>query len=141
MDGSRIPVIRLAGNFLVSIQVEMTDHMLAQLKEDVANAVDTGRASGLVIDVAGIETMDSFISRSICDLALIARLMGVQTVLCGIRPAVAVTLAEMGIDLRGVPSALDLDDAVALLERTRIDAARTEDEEETEAAGQPVVGE
>ncbi len=115
MDGIRIPVIRLAGNLLVSIQVEMTDRVLAKLKDDVASAVDSSGASGLVIDVAGIETMDSFISRSICDLALVARLMGVPTVLCGIRPAVAVTLAEMGINLRGVPNVLDLDDAVSLL--------------------------
>ncbi len=114
MDGPAIPVIHLAGRLLVSIQVEMTDRLLARIKEDVANAIDRGGASGLVIDVAGIETMDSFISRSICDLALIARLMGVPTVLCGIRPAVAITLSEMGIDLRGVPSALNVDDAVAL---------------------------
>ena len=114
MDGPRIPVIHLSGRLLVSIQVEMTDRLLARLKDDVAKAIDRGGASGLVIDVAGIETMDSFISRSICDLALIARLMGVPTVLCGIRPAVAITLSEMGIDLRGVPSALDVDEAVAL---------------------------
>ena len=114
MDGPRIPIIHLAGRLLVSIQVEMTDHLLTQLKEDVANAIDRTGGAGLVIDVAGIEVMDSFISRSICDLALIARLMGVPTVLCGIRPAVAITLSEMGIDLRGVPSALDVDDAVAL---------------------------
>jgi rsbT antagonist protein RsbS len=114
VDGPRIPVINLAGRLLVSIQVEMTDRLLARLKEDVATAIDRGGASGLVIDVAGIETMDSFISRSICDLALIAKLMGVPTVLCGIRPAVAITLCEMGIDLRGVPSALNVDDAVAL---------------------------
>src|SRR5512133_994330 len=114
MDGPRIPVIHLSGRLLVSIQVEMTDRLLARLKDDVAEAIDRGGASGLVIDVAGIETMDSFISRSICDLALIARLMGVPTVLCGIRPAVAITLSEMGIDLRGVPSALDVDHAVAL---------------------------
>ena len=114
MDGPRIPVIHLSGRLLVSIQVEMTDHLLARLKEDVANAIDRTGGAGLVIDVAGIEVMDSFISRSICDLALIARFMGVPTVLCGIRPAVAITLSEMGIDLRGVPSALDVDDAVAL---------------------------
>lgn len=114
MDGTAIPVIHLAGRLLVSIQVEMTDRLLARLKDDVASAIDQGGASGLVIDVAGIETMDSFISRSICDLALIARVMGVPTVLCGIRPAVAITLSEMGIDLRGVPSALNVDDAVAL---------------------------
>lgn len=114
MNGSRIPVIHLAGRLLVSIQVEMTDRVLSALKEDVANAIDRSGAKGLVIDVAGIAMMDSFISRSICDLALVARLMGVPTVLCGIRPAVAFTLSEMGIDLRGIPSALDVDQAIAL---------------------------
>lgn len=114
MDGPRIPIIHVSGRLLVSIQIEMTERLLTRLKEDVANAIDRGGASGLVIDVAGIEAMDSFISRSICDLALIARLMGVPTVLCGIRPAVAMTLSEMGIDMRGVPSALDVDQAVAL---------------------------
>jgi rsbT antagonist protein RsbS len=114
VGGPRIPVIHLAGRLLVSIQIEMTDQVLSRIKEDVANAIDRGGPSGLVIDVSGIEMMDSFISRSICDLALIARLMGVPTVLSGIRPAVAITLSEMGIDLRGVPSALDLDEAVAL---------------------------
>ncbi len=114
MDHARIPIIHLAGRLLVSIQVEMTERLLAGLKEDVANEIERRNPGGLVIDVAGIETMDSFISRSICDLALIARLMGVPTVLSGIRPAVAITLSEMGIDLRGVPSALDVDQAVAL---------------------------
>jgi rsbT antagonist protein RsbS len=114
VNGSRIPVIHLAGRLLVSIQVEMTDRVLSALKEDVANAIDRSGARGLVIDVAGIAMMDSFISRSICDLALVARLMGVPTVLCGIRPAVAFTLSEMGIDLRGIPSALDVDQAIAL---------------------------
>ena len=114
MDGLRIPIIHISGRLLVSIQIEMTDRLLTRLKDDVASAIDRGGASGLVIDVAGIEAMDSFISRSICDLALIARLMGVPTVLCGIRPAVAMTLSEMGIDMRGVPSALDVDRAVAL---------------------------
>ncbi len=130
MEGARIPVIHLAGRLLVSIQVEMTDRLLTRLKEDVANAIDSGGASGLVIDVSGIETMDSFISRSICDLALIARLMGVPTVLCGIRPAVAITLAEMGIDLRGVPSALDLDDAVALCSAAAAEADGVPDPED-----------
>lgn len=112
---ARIPVIGLAGSLVVSIQVDLSDSSIADLKEDVAGAVAARSPRGLVIDVSGVGVLDSYTTRSICDLGLVARLMGVPTVICGIQPAVAMTLAEMGIDLQGLTCALTLDDALGLL--------------------------
>lgn len=116
MNGrARIPVIGLSGSLVVSIQVDLSDSLIAALQEDVASAVALRSPHGLAIDVSGVGVLDSYTTRSISDLGLVARLMGVPTVICGIQPAVAMTLAEMGIDLQGLACALTLDDALDLL--------------------------
>jgi rsbT antagonist protein RsbS len=112
---ARIPIIRLYGNLIVSIQVALSDHLVQQLKQDITDAIERSDARGLIVDVSGIDIMDSYISRTIRDIGLIARLMGVRTVICGMNPMIAMTLVEMGLDLRGVQAALDLEDAIDLL--------------------------
>jgi rsbT antagonist protein RsbS len=114
-DIVRIPIIKLRDVLIVSIQVSLSDHVVTQLKEDVTNKIDRTQARGLVIDVSGIDIMDSYISRAIRDIGLVARLMGVRTVISGLDPMIAMTLVEMGLELKGVRTALDLESALDLL--------------------------
>jgi rsbT antagonist protein RsbS len=116
MEGQRIPIVRLQGKLIVSIQTALSDTVVDRLQQDVATACERGDARGLVVDVSGVDILDSYITRSLRDLAVMARLMGVETVVCGLRPAVAMTLVEMGMELPGVRTALNLDRALSLLD-------------------------
>jgi rsbT antagonist protein RsbS len=119
IESQRIPIVRLAGKLIVSIQVSLTDTLVDRLQQDVAAACERGDSHGLVVDVSGVDVLDSYITRSLRDLAMMARLMGIETVVCGLRPAVAVTLVEMGMALPGVHTALNLDRALELLDARR----------------------
>jgi rsbT antagonist protein RsbS len=112
---ARIPIISLYASLIVPIQGAIADVVMAQLQEDVTQRIRDGGAKGLVIDVSGIEIMDSFMTRNIRDLALSARLMGVHTVVSGLRPAVAITLVEMGLEIPGIQTTLNLERAVECL--------------------------
>jgi rsbT antagonist protein RsbS len=118
-DIARIPIIKLYDNLIVSIQVSLSDQLVIQLKEDVTDEIERTGARGLVVDVSGIDVMDSYISRAIRDIGLMAQLMGVHTVISGMDPMIAMTLVEMGLDLKGVYSALNLESALELMERKR----------------------
>jgi len=112
---ARIPIIKLYENLIVSIQVALSDQLVMQIKDDITEEIERTGARGLVIDVSGIDVMDSYISRAIRDIGLMARLMGVRTVICGMDPMIAMTLVEMGLDLTGAQSALNLESALELL--------------------------
>jgi len=115
-EGIHIPIIKLYDTFIVSIQVDLSDQLILQLKEDIMRAIHRIGASGLVIDVSGIDLMDSFIARAIRDIGLIAQIMGVETAVCGIDPMIALTLVEMGMELKGVTTTRDLDSALGRLD-------------------------
>ena len=116
-ETSRIPIIRLQGNLIISIQVAMSDRMVQILKDDVTQKIEQERPAGVVIDVSGINIMDSYISRAIRDLCIMATLMGVRTAMSGIDPMIALTLVEMGIGLEGVRTERDLEAALEFLHR------------------------
>ena len=119
MAEQRIPIIRLRGILLVSVQVELSDSVVLQLKEDVTQAVRQSEVRGLILDLTGIDFMDSYISRAIRDVIVMTGLMGVTSVVCGIHPSIAVTMVEMGVALEGAPMALNLDAALDLFEDTQ----------------------
>jgi rsbT antagonist protein RsbS len=108
----RIPIINLYANLIVPIQGAIGDNAMAQLTDDVTRRIEGDAARGLVIDVSGVALMDSFITRNIRDLALTARLMGVNTVVSGLQPAVAITLVEMGLEIQGLQTTLNLERAL-----------------------------
>ena len=108
----RIPIINLYANLIVPIQGTIGDNAMAQLTDDVTRRIEGDGARGLVIDVSGVALMDSFITRNIRDLALTARLMGVNTVVSGLQPAVAITLVEMGLEIQGLQTTLNLERAL-----------------------------
>ena len=115
MQESRIPIIGLYDNLIVPIQGAIADDVMVTLQTDVMTRIQDGDARGLIVDVSGVEVLDSYMTRNLRDLALSARLMGVTAVVSGLRPAVAITLIEMGLEIPGVYTALDLERALELL--------------------------
>jgi rsbT antagonist protein RsbS len=126
MIAQRIPIIRLYSNLIVPIQGTIGDEAMSQLNDDVTKRIEEGGANGLVIDVSGVALMDSFITRNIRDLALSARLMGVPTIVSGMQPAVAITLVEMGLEIQGLETSLNLERA---LERLAENETESEDDD------------
>jgi len=112
-----IPIIKLYDTLIVSIQVELSDRVVMQLKDDIANRIEAVGPRGLIIDVSGVDIMDSYISRTIRDIGQISQLMGVKTVICGLDPNVAMTLVEMGMDLEGVEPHLHMEAAFEAIQR------------------------
>jgi rsbT antagonist protein RsbS len=117
----RVPLIHLRGNLIVPIQDLLPDAALERLRDDVTHRIARGGARGVILDVSAVETMDSHFTRVVRDLALTARLMGARTVLSGVPPLVSMTMIEMGLDLPGVATALDLERALERLEEAAAD--------------------
>ena len=104
---------------LVQLNSELTDSAVRELRDAVGRTLEAQALRGLVLDLASVEIMDSYITRCIRDLALCARLMGVPTIVCGVQPAVADTLVEMGLELGEVQTVLNVDVALRTLRTLR----------------------
>jgi rsbT antagonist protein RsbS len=113
----RIPILKIGRFLLVSIQVELDDELALALQDDLTQAIARHRARGVLIDISSLEIVDSFIGRVIGNIAAMSRVLDAQTVLVGMRPAVAITLVELGVELPGVETALDVDRGLAMLKR------------------------
>jgi rsbT antagonist protein RsbS len=111
----KIPILKIGHALIASIQIELNDESAVQFKEDILNQIKATGATGVVIDLTAVDTVDSFLGRIIRDAALMARLMGAQVVVTGIQPAVAITLVELGLDLEDVVTALNLEKGLARL--------------------------
>ncbi|MFW3461769.1 STAS domain-containing protein [Streptomyces microflavus] len=120
----RVPVLRIGDVLLVSIQVDLEDQTVLNLQEDLAEQIVSRAARGVVIDITAVEIVDSFVGRMLATIASISRLLDAETVVVGMRPAVAITLVELGLSLGGVRTALDLEKGLALLRRAATDADR-----------------
>jgi rsbT antagonist protein RsbS len=112
---------------LVTIQVDMHDRLATVLKDDLANRISATRARGVLIDISGLDMVDSFIARMLGDIAQMSRVMDAETALVGMQPTVAITLTEMGVALTGVRTALNVEKGMALL-RARMDEDRADDD-------------
>jgi rsbT antagonist protein RsbS len=113
----RIPILKLGAALLVTIQVDMHDRLALALEEDLTSKIAATAAKGVLIDISALEIVDSFIGRMLDNIAAISRVLDAETVVVGMRPAVAITLVELGLELRGVRTALDVERGMALIER------------------------
>ncbi|MEU0059808.1 STAS domain-containing protein [Streptomyces sp. NPDC006334] len=110
-----VPVLVLGDVLLVTLQGELHDATAEQLRHDIAAHVVGGTAVGVVIDISGVDIVDSYLGRVLAEIAAASRLLAARTVVAGMRPAVAITLAELGLTLPGLVTALDVDLAMSLL--------------------------
>ena len=112
----RIPILKLKDTLLASIQTDLSDDDALQFQQDLVERSRDTEAAGVVIDITALDVVDSFMARVLNDTANMVRLVGSETVVCGMQPAVALTLIEMGRELVGVETALNLDQAVDRLD-------------------------
>jgi rsbT antagonist protein RsbS len=111
----RVPILKLGDILIVSIQIDLQDQSVLALQEDLSEQVVATGARGVIIDISAVEIVDSFIGRMLATVAEISRMLDAETVVVGMRPAVAITLVELGLSLGGVRTALNLEKGVALL--------------------------
>jgi rsbT antagonist protein RsbS len=111
----RIPILRMGPFLLVTIQVDMDDRVAVQLQDDLTTAISNNHARGVLIDISALEIVDSFIGRMIGHISAMSRILDASTVLVGMRPAVAITLVELGLTIPGVMTALNVERGMAML--------------------------
>ena len=112
----RVPILKQGAFVIASIQSALTDDDLLQLRDDLAAFVGKYRSKGVIVDVTVLDVMDSFATRTVRDLAQMVRLRGARTVIVGIQPEVAFAMVQLGLELGDVATALDLEEALALLQ-------------------------
>jgi rsbT antagonist protein RsbS len=113
----RIPILKMGDCLLVSIQVDMHDRLAMALRDDLTERITTQRARGVLVDISGLDVVDSFIGRMLNDLAAMSKVLDAVTVVVGMRPAVAITLVELGLSMAGVRTALNVEKGIELIRR------------------------
>ncbi len=111
----KIPILKMGHFLLVTIQVDMHDRLAMALQDDLTARVVKDRAKGVLIDISSLEVVDSFIGRMLSNIAAMTRMLGAEIVVVGMRPAVAITIVELGLSLKGLRTALTVDKGMVLL--------------------------
>jgi rsbT antagonist protein RsbS len=111
----RIPILKMGDCLLVTIQVDMHDRLALTLQDDLTDQIVARCAHGVLIDISALEMVDSFIGRMLSNIANMAKLLDAETVVVGMQPSVAITLVELGMPMRGIRTALDIEKGMAAL--------------------------
>ncbi len=111
----RIPILKMGEFLLVTIQVDMHDRLALTLQDDLTEQIVKWHAQGVLIDISALEMVDSFIGRMLSNIASMARLLDARTVVVGMQPSVAITLVELGLPMKGVRTALDVEKGMQTL--------------------------
>jgi rsbT antagonist protein RsbS len=114
----RIPILRMGNYLLVTIQVDMHDKLALTLQDDLTTRIAEVNAKGVLIDISSLEIVDSFIGRTLANIASMASVLDAETVVVGMQPAVAITLVELGMSLPGIRTALNVESGMEYLRQT-----------------------
>jgi rsbT antagonist protein RsbS len=124
----RIPILRMGNFLLVTIQVDMHDRLALTLQDDLTNRIAEVGAKGVLIDISSLEIVDSFIGRTLANIASMARVLDAETVVVGMQPAVAITLVELGMSLPGIHTALNVESGMEFLRQLVPDYREKDDD-------------
>ena len=111
----RIPILRMGEFLLVTIQVDMHDRLAMTLQDDLTTMITRTGARGVLIDISSLAMVDSFIGRMLANISAMSKVLDAETVVVGMQPAVAITLVELGLNLTGVRTALNVDQGMIVL--------------------------
>jgi rsbT antagonist protein RsbS len=114
MAAGPIPILKIGSTLLATIQIELHDTVVDAFQNDVLQEIEKTSARGLIVDISALETVDSYVARMLANTAKMAKLMGTETVIVGMRPAVAATLVRMGYFMDGIQTALSLEEGLQL---------------------------
>jgi rsbT antagonist protein RsbS len=114
----RIPILKLGDFLLVTIQMDMHDHLALTLQDELTDKVVKTGARGVLIDISSLDMVDSFLGRMLSNVALMSQILDAQTVVVGMQPMVAITLVELGLSLKGVRTALNIEKGMELLQQS-----------------------
>ena len=129
----RIPILKMGEFLLVTIQVDMHDRLALALQEDLTERIAATRCRGVLIDISSLAMVDSFIGRMLSNIAGMSRLLGAETVVVGMQPSVAITLVELGLSMKGVRTALNVEKGMERLHASLEDGDRPYDGPPTES--------
>lgn len=124
MAKGTIPILRVGPNLLATVHVDLRDDVAEAFQEDILEELEKRRAGGLVIDISGLDVVDTYVARILTETGRMAKLMGTQTVIVGMRPFVAATLIRMGYAMDGVQTALNVDDGIEALAKIAAERKR-----------------
>ena len=130
----KIPILKMGNFLLVTIQVDLYDRLALNLEADLVQMVNKTSARGVLIDISAVSIVDSFMGRIIGNIASMSKILDAETVVVGMQPAVAITLIELGLPLKGVHTALNVEKGMKLL-KEMIGPLQDEDDEEIEEDG------
>lgn len=128
----KIPILRMGAFLLVSIQVDLYDRLALNLEADLVQMVNKTNAKGVLIDISAVTIVDSFMGRIIGNIASMSKILDAETVVVGMQPAVAITLIELGLPLKGVHTALDMEKGMNLLKSMIGDTEEEAHEDQTQ---------
>lgn len=124
----RVPILRIGQCLLVTVQVDMHDQLALTLQNDLTEKIVATKARAVLIDISALEMVDSFIGRMLGNIAAMSRVLDAQTVVVGMRPAVAITLVELGLSLPGIKTALNVDAGMELIRQALEDSDSSADD-------------
>lgn len=128
----RIPILRMGAFLVVTIQVDMHDKLALTLQDDLTNRIAEMGAKGVLIDISSLEIVDSFIGRTLANIASMAKVLDAETVVVGMQPAVAITLVELGMSLPGIRTALNVESGMEFLQQTMVQYQERDDRDNPE---------
>lgn len=111
-----VPILKQGEYLIASVQSALTDADLMHLREAIAEKVGRFRSRAVIVDVTALDVMDSFAVRTLRDIAHMTKLRGAETVIVGIQPEVAFAMVQLGLALKNIPTALDLEEGLAYLD-------------------------
>ena len=114
MPSGSIPILKIGPTLLATIQVDLHDTVVDAFQNDVLEEIEKTGSNGLIIDISALESVDSYVARTLANTGKMAKLMGAETVIVGMRPAVAATLVRMGYFMSGIRTALSLQEGLEL---------------------------
>jgi len=117
MAAGPIPILKIGSTLLATIQIELHDTVVDSFQNDLLEEIEKSGANGLIVDISGLETVDSYVARMLANTGKMAKLMGTDTIIVGMRPAVAATLVRMGYFMDGIDTALSLEEGLQLQAR------------------------
>ena len=129
----KIPILKMGDFLLVTVQIDLYDRLALNLEADLVNMINKHQAKGVLIDISAVSIIDSFMGRILGNISTMSKIMDAETVVVGMQPAVAITLVELGLPLKGIHCALNVERGMELLRSKIVPDIQYEEEDDSDS--------